>query len=371
MRLLPAVALLASLAEPAMLHAAQSEWEPNNTPEEANGNTFSKLDISDQIVAQLFTADIDYFYVDVYPGSKQAAIPVYFGCNLSLPKPKVLERTQLPDGSYVTSWVEVDVYWKIEYYYSASGFGNDLVLQSSYEVSSDYCKQNAADIKGPFRFQMNTVNPGRYYVRITGNTDLNLSGKATGPLSDYTLWAVTRIIPDMPEPNDGKLEATRLRRNQRMTGQLASMYDQDWFYLKVGNGSPRKAQARFRCEGAKDSDIYYVSWYDPNVVQQASYQVSAINCKEQTFNFNMRTRAVGNYYLVITPPPGPAGTESFGNTDYTVRVGNVQTSSDGGGSGSSPCPSGQTMVKVPLPVTTENCGRKPLAFCTPYTWQCQ
>ncbi|MFM8442261.1 MAG: hypothetical protein ACKN9W_02840 [Methylococcus sp.] len=353
-----------------MLHAAQSEWEPNNTPEEANGNTFSKLDISDQIVGQLFTADIDYFYVDVYPGSKQAGIPVYFGCNLSLPKPKVLERTQLPDGSYVTSWVEVDVYWKIEYYYSASGFGNDLVLQSSYEVSSDYCKQNAADIKGPFRFQMNTVNPGRYYVRITGNTDLNLSGKATGPLSDYTLWAVTRIIPDMPEPNDGKLEATRLRRNQRMTGQLASMYDQDWFYLKVGNGSPRKAQARFRCEGAQDSDIYYVSWYDPNVVQQASYQVSAINCKEQTFNFNMRTRAVGNYYLVITPPPGPAGTESFGNTDYTMRVGNVQTSS-GGGSESSPCPSGQTLVKVPLPVTTENCGRKPLAFCTPYTWQCQ
>jgi len=263
--------------------------------------------------------------------------------------------------------VEVDVYWKIDYHYSASGFGNDLVLQGSYQVSSDYCKQNAADIKGPFRFQMNTVNPGRYYVSITGNTDLNLSGKATGPLSDYTLWAVTKIIPDMPEPNDGKLEATRLRRNQRMTGQLASMYDQDWFYLKVSNGGPRKAQARFRCEGAQDSDSYFVSWYDPNVVQQASYKVPAINCKEQTFNFNMRTRAVGNYYVVVTPPPGPAGTEAFGNSDYTVRVGNVQATNGSSSGGSSACPSGQTLVKVPLPATTENCGRKPLVFCRPYT----
>jgi len=369
MRLLSVVAFLVTLIGPVTLNAAQREWEPNNTPEEASGNTFSKLDISDQIVGQLFDTDIDYFYVDVYPDSKQPGIPIYFGCNLSLPKPKVLERIKQDDGSYLYTWVEVDVYWKIDYYYSASGFGNDMVLQSSYQVSSDYCKQNAADIKGPFRFQMNTVNPGRYYVSITGNTDLDLSGKATGPLSDYTLWAVTKIIPDMPEPNDGKLEATRLRRNQRMTGQLASMYDQDWFYLKVGNGSPRKAQARFRCEGAQDSDSYYVSWYDPNVVQQASYKVPAINCKEQTFNFNMRTRAVGNYYVVVTPPPGPAGTEAFGNSDYLVKVGNVQATSGSGGT--SPCPAGQTLVKVPLPVTTENCGRKPLVFCTPYTWQCQ
>jgi len=369
MRLLSVVIIMATLLGHPSVQAAQSEWEPNNTPEEANASAFSNLDISNQLVAQLYGQDVDYFYVDVYPGAKLNSIPVYFGCNLSLPKPKIL---YIDPTTGVATLLEVDVNWQIAYYFSASGFGNDLVLQSSYQVSSDYCKQNAADVKGPFRFQMNTANPGRYYVRITGDSDINLTGKPVGPLSDYTLWAVTKVIKGMPEPNDGNVEATRLRRNQRLTGQLASMYDQDWYYLKVGNGSPRKAQARFRCQGAQDTDIFYVGWYDPNVVQQASYQVPATYCKAQAFNFNMKTRAVGNYYVVVTAPPGPLGTEAFSNSDYTVKVGDVQTESDNGsGGGSSACPSGQTLVKVPLPVTTENCGRKPLAFCTPYAWECQ
>ncbi|WP_045226565.1 hypothetical protein [Methyloterricola oryzae] len=296
-------------------YAAQSEWEPNDTPGEANANAFSNLDIKDERVGQLKSSDIDFFYIDVPERADRPITPVYFGCNVLLDD---FVSGTCPSGAPKS---EGSDQWTIAYY------SPDGAKQSEYALNSRYCKQGSADVKGPYRFQMNTATPGRYYVSVTyilKQCEEDSAVYGITPTADYTLRAFTTRTKGMPEPNDGQIEASKILNNKPVTGQFASMYDQDWYKYAVTKGSDKPTQVYFSCKGAPSGAHFFLSWFDPNGVLQSSYEVTAPECLGKKFNFEMTTPAAGDYYLAVTPPTyllggidvaGPTDSSKVDNTD--------------------------------------------------------
>lgn len=105
------------------------------------------------------TRDFDWYYIDV-TDPHQAVTPVYFSCD---------KKYGFYHEGFKADETPPEPYWTINYYYDPdSRTPEGLVEQSSYVVYKEMCKRGDAETKGPFRFQMNTERPGRYYIRIWG-----------------------------------------------------------------------------------------------------------------------------------------------------------------------------------------------------------
>lgn len=304
----------------------------------ASGILATPLSLTDEMVGQLSSPrDYDWYSVDA-DGSNPVT-PVYFGCDKKL-------------GYYVESPTpftvgdpQKDVYWQIEYYYDNDP--NDAVLparQSSYVVYPDACKRGEAETKGPFRFQMNTGKPGRYYVRVWSRLvesgkdvpdQIDVQDPVTGevssktrhnyydvivtPTADYTLRLYTARVTGELEPNDGAVEAYVLTSGQSVSGQLSSMYDQDWFAIDndAAVNTSKRIPFFFSCKGQTGSS-YFLSAYDHLGVLQVSYEIKAEQCSGAGgYSFTIGAPISARYYFVVNSPTYSDNAQ-FTQSDYTV-----------------------------------------------------
>lgn len=308
----------------------------NSDPSLAN-----PLPLNDQMVGQLHgPRDYDWFYLDATSDYSQEhpVTPVYFGCDQQL-------------GHYYESWTPIDdkvltdsIAFRVNYYYAPTGgTAANAVLQSSYLVYPVSCKYGTAETIGHMRFQMNTEKPGRYYVRVWGNLiannlkleetipiDLEKTVKRVTffdqivtPTADYGLWVYTDHLPGVQEPNDGKVEAYPLVSGTSVTGQLATMWDTDWFYIENDPAVNFSKKIAFNFACTARSGVYILSAYDSLGVLQASYQVPVEQCgRTNGFSFSINANnnsATTRYYFVVAPPTY-TDTASFSNDDYTVAA---------------------------------------------------
>jgi uncharacterized repeat protein (TIGR01451 family) len=313
--------------------------------EEVGDNTdpslANPLPLNEQMVGQLYgTRDYDWFYLDASSTYSQEhpITPVYFGCDQEL-------------GHYYESLTPIDaqvlkdsVAFRVNYYYAPpGGTTNTAKLQSSYLVYPVSCKYGTAETIGHMRFQMNTEKPGRYYVRVWGNLISNnakleetisidlettvkrvtLFDQIVTPTADYGLWVYTNHLPGTQEPNDGKLEAYPLVSGTPVTGQLSTMYDQDWFYIDNDPAVNFSKKIAFNFTCTAQSGVYILSVYDSLGVLQASYQVPVEQCGQTNgFSFSINantTSSTARYYFVVAPPTY-TDTTSFSHDDYTVTA---------------------------------------------------
>lgn len=288
--------------------------------------------LTDEIIGQLkSTRDYDWFYVDV-PDSSRPVTPVYFGCDKTL-------------GYYVESLEEItidpetDLTWRIEYFYDADpATAGGVEKQSSYVVPPSDCKRGTADTKGPMRFQMNTQRPGRYYVRVWGRmiadnviledqitigteqkTRKTFYDQIVTPTADYALRLYTSRIAGQQEPNDGIVEAVPLVSGTTATAQLASMYDQDWFYIDNDSTKNKTGKIPFYFSCKSQSNTYYIlSSYDEKGVGQTSYEIPSSQCSAAGgYLFTIDAPVSARYYFVVASPPS-GEPDSFTQADYTV-----------------------------------------------------
>jgi hypothetical protein len=278
------------------------------------------LPLNDEIVGQLSgTRDYDWFYVDI-PDSSRPVTPVYFGCDQ---KQGFYQETA--PGSTLTLDPVKDITYQVNYYYqNPSNPSAGAKLQSSYVVGPDSCKMGTAETIGHMRFQMNTQRPGRYYVRIFGryigakDKDNVTYDEIVAPTGDYSLRVYTDRVTGEQEPNDGSVEAYPLVSGMTTSGQLSTMYDQDWFAIDndVAVNTSKKIPFYFTCNS--QTGTYNVSAYDYLGVLQANYQVTASQCsKASGFSFSLNAPITARYYFVISPPTY-TDTAQFTQSDYTV-----------------------------------------------------
>jgi hypothetical protein len=291
----------------------------------------NKLKLDDETVGQLgSTRDYDWFYVD--SDGARPITPVYFGCDR-----KLGYYYESPDK--LTIDPDKDISYQINYYYApAGGTAEGLELQSSYVVYPATCKLGTAETIGHMRFQMNTERPGRYYVRVWGrqigvvdkSEQVTLPDGSTAtwhkfydqivtPTADYSLRVYTSRVPGHQEPNDGTVEAFPLISGKATTGQLSSMYDQDWYavYNDVSLNTSKKIPFYFTCKGQTGSS-YTLSAYDYLGVLQVNYEISASQCSGAGgFSFTIDAPISATYYFVVNSPTYTE-TAQFTQSDYTV-----------------------------------------------------
>jgi hypothetical protein len=285
------------------------------------------LPLTDEIVGQLgSTRDYDWYYIDV-TDNKRPVTPIYFGCDKKLGFYREGPEDFAPNDE--------DVSYQINYYYRDPNTLS-VTRQSSYIVGRESCKRGEGETKGPFRFQMNTTHPGRYYVRIWGHKfgvkevkdpDTKIKyyyDEIAARSGDYTLRVYTTRNSLELEPNDGMTESFALNPNETVASQLSSMYDQDWFFIDNGRlPKPAKANAiYFTClqQGGATSG-YYLSSYNAQGVLQSSYEVTPNQCAiEGGFKFEINTPVNGIYYVVVSPPTYAISNElTFTQSDFTIR----------------------------------------------------
>jgi hypothetical protein len=355
--------ILASLWGP-LAHGSVSEQEPNSTVAgfgvfyqtqlfgytrefdlTGNFNDTANLDpsranplsINDELVGQLGgTRDYDWFYVDV-PDSSRPVTPIYFGCDQ-----KQGFYQEVAPGNTLSIDPTEDISYQVNYYYQENSTAA-VSEQSSYVIGPDSCRIASGETIGHFRFQMNTQRPGRYLVRIFGRridtfkvedevtTGFNADGtkitdtrqtfydEIVTPTGDYSLRVYTSRIAGEMEPNDGSVEAFPLVSGTSTSGQLASQYDQDWFY--IDNDAAKNAAGKipfyFTCKN-QSSAIYNLSSFDEKGVLQTSYSVPSAQCSAAGgYLFTIDAPASARYYFVVTPPTFDQSA-SFSQSDYSV-----------------------------------------------------
>lgn len=293
------------------------------------------LPLTDAIIGQLSgTRDYDWYYIDV-GASHPLVTPVYFGCDykdgiyLEGPDP---QETVAPE----------DVSWQVNYYYDSDPTDDKIpALQTSYVVYPDICKRGKAETKGPFRFQMDTNKPGRYYVRIWGRyygaieTKIdNITyyiDKVAAQTADYNIRVYTTHVEGELEPNDGMAEAYPLAAGKATASQLASMYDQDWFYFDTTTaGGVDKLPFTFTCPNVPDNTVYILSTYNVNGVRQSNYELTGDRCTGTGgFTFTLDTPVMSKYFVSVTSPTYTEN-DVFTQSDYTLQVNpNVQSGTPG------------------------------------------
>lgn len=322
-----------------------AEETPNFLPGLAN-----PLPVNNGIVGQLGgTRDYDWFSFpvtqnDLDTGKVREITPVYFGCNNMLGY-----YLEVAPGGTLTIDPEKDLSYQVNYYFAPNATATPT-LQSSYVVGLDSCRIISGETIGHMRFQMNTTRVGTYYVRIWGRhidtkdvtdqvqttttatnpdgttttttgttTRHNLYDQIVAPTADYTLWVYKDRITGAQEPNDGLQEAYPLTSETPTSGQLASMYDQDWYSLNnPSTNTSKKIAFKISC-ASNSSKGYYVSAYDRLHILQASHLVSTGDCSaDGGFTFTINAPETGvNYYLAVTPPTY-ADNELFTQSDYTI-----------------------------------------------------
>jgi hypothetical protein len=307
---------------------------PNANLDPSKANMLSIADGGETIGHIDSPRDYDWYYLDINDTSHPET-PVYFGCDFRhgtiIYESPFSEFSATPDN----------VSWDVGYYYDNNP--NDAtppVYRGSYPVLPSECKRGTATTKGPFRFQMNTQQPGRYYVRIWGdlvnsNVEFKDSVKdANGDdvdrltyydqiavqTADYSLSVFTSRQGSKVEPNDGRAEAYGLSSGTAVTDQLSSMYDQDWFYIDsdASQNTTGKVPFYFKC-AAETGKLYFLSAYDKqNTAPINSYEINSAQCSGSGgFLFTLSAPTSDRYYFKVS---SPTFTESaqFSQSDYTV-----------------------------------------------------
>jgi hypothetical protein len=316
----------------------QGEVDPtaNGDPSQANA-----LPAHDEMIGQLgSTRDYDWFYLDV-PDSARPVTPVYFGCDRAQ-----TYHFESPDPFTVADPAQ-DLSWQIDYYYDADPHApGGVTRQSRYLVPWSACQKTNGETKGPFRFQMNTARPGRYYVRVWGrlverNRKITDQIKVAGPPdqnghptvetvdrdsyydllvapnADYSIRPYTGRVAGELEPNDGLVEAYGLVSGRAVTTQLASLRDQDWFSIDndLGSNPSGKITFYFHCQGQSAS--YLLSSYDSLGVLQGAYDIKSDQCSGAAgFGFTLNAPESRRYYVVVASSATPSG--AFSQADYSV-----------------------------------------------------
>jgi hypothetical protein len=157
---------------------------------------------------------------------------------------------------------------------------------------------------------------------------------------DYTLRAVRERENGEMEPNDGVTDAFPLPADSSVTGQLSSMWDEDWFYIRTGGASEgRVTSVYMSCSAGSpgsnglNDPLFLVSTYAPNGNLQSSYQVGAARCiTDGGFKFSINTPADGDYYVAVT---APTYNENARYSDLDYKLSQFFQINEGGGSSGS------------------------------------
>jgi hypothetical protein len=298
---------------------------------EANPDSTIKptpFSLTDEMVGQLSgTRDYDWYYLDVSDSSRPVT-PVYFECNY--------EFDFFYEGPGGGSVDEKNVLWRVSSYYDPDPTTpGGAKLTDTYLVSQENCKQGTAKTKGPLRFQMNTDRPGRYYVRVWGNLVEVVEEKETvngveikkyrdkvvAPTGPYSLRVYTTRVNGELEPNDGAVEAYKLTSGTAVTSQLASMYDEDWFYIDndITKNTTKKLPFYFNCKG-QTGTFYALSAYNKDGILQSKYEIKAEQCNGSGgFSFTIDAPVSSRYYFEVSSPTFTEP-EQFTQSDYSVLV---------------------------------------------------
>lgn len=316
------------------------------------------LAVTDETRGQLGgTRDFDWFYFDVSASQAQSQpeTAISFSCD-----------TQF--GFYYEGFVEAptlgDAVWRVNYYYDPDpNVAGGAVFQGSFLVTKDQCNGLGVVSEGPLRFQANTSRAGRYYVRVWGNYLGDRTEELDGPkitiiksfdkdgnavtaevdtkvtnvynqiivnTAIYGLRLNVGRIPGEQEPNDGMTTANPLSPGVVETGQLASRFDEDWFYLdndpsKNTNG---KLSFFFTCRNQTGS-AFIVSSYDNLGILQSRFTVQAEQCNTAAgFSYSINTPAnpatnphPNRYYFVVSSVPfNDDAANQFTRNPYTLMV---------------------------------------------------
>jgi hypothetical protein len=285
--------------------------------------------LTDEMIGQLSgTRDYDWYYLDVSDSSRPVT-PVYFECNYRF--------GFYYEGPGNSSGIDPkDVTWQVNYYYDPDPkTPGGAKLAGSHIVSQENCKQGTATTKGPLRFQMNTDRPGRYYVRIWGRLIQVVEQKETiggveikkyidevvAPTGPYSLRVYTTRVDGELEPNDGVVEAYKLTSGTAVTSQLASMYDEDWFYVDndITKNATKKLPFYFNCKG-QTGTFYAISAYNKDGVLQSKYEIKAEQCNGAGgFSFTIDAPVSARYYFEVSSPTFTEP-DQFTQSDYSVLV---------------------------------------------------
>lgn len=296
------------------------------------------LSTSDETIGRISEPrDYDWYYLDINSASLPET-PVYFECDLR-------HGTIIFESLKEVSDIDPDlVAWDIRYFYD-----NDPtdaippVYRGSSRVLPNECKRGGTTTaKGPYRFQMNTKAPGRYYVRIWADLIANnqvfedkidINGDGTdetrrtfydviyAQTAYYTLSAFTSHRAGEIEPNDGRVEAYGLVSGTTVTDQLASMYDQDWFYVDndITQNTSGKISFYFKCSSEDNNKLYRLSAFnDQSSAALNSYDVPSSQCSSAGgFLFTVNAPVSARYYFEVAAATFTEP-DQFSQSNYTV-----------------------------------------------------
>ncbi|BBL75042.1 hypothetical protein [Methylomagnum ishizawai] len=319
--------------------ASNPDYNPYGGPA-LDPSLATPLSLTDEMVGQLqSTRDFDWFYVDI-TDDNHPVTPVYFGCDK-----KLGYWYEGFDNATDPKLDDSSVFWNVAYFYDADpNTADGLTSGSSYVVYRSSCQRGSSETKGPYRFQMDTSKQGRYYVRIWGRyigdrketstkkipdpTDstktlsvdvFKFYNEIVVPTADYSLRLYTARVGGELEPNDGMVEAYSLTSGTTATGQLSSMYDQDWFYIDNDSTKNKTGNIPFYFNCKSQTNTYYIlSSYDEKGVLQSNYEIQSSQCSAAGgFLFTIDAPVSARYYFVVTSPPS-GESDSFTQADYTV-----------------------------------------------------
>jgi hypothetical protein len=302
------------------------EVEPNETPETASqlinenvGQTQSLYEVGDLIrrvdngvpvfpsppAFYAIQDDYDFYYFDAQIAG---IIPVTFSCNAAV-----------GDGVWQVDVIDRD----------------GITSQSGYGIDYTQCRDT---ISGGFRFEINAIALGRYYILVRGplwrpapptETTVTVGGVQTTRV-DTTIASRggTISLSDYRLKVDASYRPIPLTTT--VTGQISSLLDADFYSVHADETG--RIPIAFSCNNSINSAApgdWIIQTYNPNRYLLSSYPVNFSQCREEAvggagaFLFDIVASGAGDYLIEVRGPDNITGSTASGaldNSDYQLKI---------------------------------------------------
>lgn len=302
------------------------EVEPNESPDTASplinenvGQTASLYEVGDLIRrvengVQILPSppafyaiqdDYDFYYFDAQIAG---VVPVTFYCNAAVAA-----------GDWQIDVIDRD----------------GLTDQAGYGVNYTQCRDTIA---GGFKFEINAIVPGRYFILVRGplwrpappSESTTTRGGVEITRVDTTIASVGGDISlsDYRLKVDASYRPTPL--TTVVTGQISSLLDADYYSVHADQAG--RIPVAFSCNNSVNSTTpgdWIVQTYDPNRYLISSYHVNFTQCREETvggagaFAFDVEAAGAGDYLIEVRGPDNITGSTATGVldvSDYQLKI---------------------------------------------------